>query len=74
MNSMTDEDAEYWDGYYTNNTIFPDLTKPGFFARNYGMMIKLDPETIRLLTGHAEAVHKSSAQVTGELVREKTAV
>jgi hypothetical protein len=29
---MTDREAEYWDDYYTQNTIMPDLSKPGYFA------------------------------------------
>ena len=37
---MTDEEAEYWDVYYTQNTIMPDSSKPGFFARKYGMSVK----------------------------------
>jgi len=73
MKGMTEEEAEYWDEYYTKNTIMPNLSKPGFFARNYGMMVKLDPETIRFLADEAEATHKSFTQIIGDLVREKIA-
>jgi hypothetical protein len=71
---MTDEEAEYWDDYYTKNTIMPDLNKPGFFARKYGMMVRLDPETIQFLAAQAEETHKSFAQIINELVKEKIAV
>jgi predicted HicB family RNase H-like nuclease len=74
MKEMTDEEAEYWDEYFTKNTIMPDLSKPGFFARKYGMTVRLDPETTQFLAAQAEATHKSFAQIINELVREKIAV
>ena len=71
---MTDEEAEYWDEYYTTNTIMPDSNKPGFFARKYGMTVRLDPETTKLLISQAEATHKTFSEIIGELVKEKIAV
>ena len=73
MKEMTDEEAEYWDEYFTKNTIMPDLSKPGFFARKYGMMVRLDPETTRALAAQAEAIHQTPAQIIASLVREKFA-
>jgi len=74
MNEMTDEEAEYWDEYFTNNTVMPDMSKPGFFARKYGMTVKLDPETIKYLADQAEATHKTFTEIISELVKEKIAV
>jgi hypothetical protein len=71
--SMTDREAEYWDDYYTKNTIMPDLSKPGYFARKYGMSIKLDPETSRVIAAHAEAAHKTPAEIIAELVHREMA-
>ena len=71
MNEMTDEEAEYWDEYYTNNTIMPNMSKPGFFARKYGMTVKLDPETTRFIADQAEATQKTPSEIISELVREK---
>ena len=71
---MTEEEAEYWDEYFTKNTIMPDLNKPGFFARKYGMTVKLDPETTKFLAIQAETTNKSFSEIIGELVREKMAV
>jgi hypothetical protein len=68
MADMTDEEAEYWDNYFTENTIMPDLSKPGFFARKYGMTVKLDPETTGKIADWAEAEHNTPAQIVGELV------
>jgi len=71
MNKMTDEEADYWDEYFTKNTIMPDTSKPGFFARKYGMTVKVDPETTRYLAEQAEATHKSFSEIIGELVRKE---
>ena len=71
---MTDKEAEYWDEYFTTNTIMPNLSKPGFFARKYGMMVRLDPETTRFLADRAEVTRKTPSEIISELVREKIAV
>ena len=70
---MTEKEAEYWDEYYTKNTIMPDMSKPGFFARKYGMMVRLDPETTRFLAAQAESTRKTPSQIIGEMVRERIA-
>ena len=70
---MTEEEAEYWDEYYTNNTIMPDMSKPGFFARKYGMTVKLDPETTRFLAAQAESTKKTPSQIIKEMVQERIA-
>ena len=74
MKIMTDEEAEYWDEYFTKNTVMPNFNKPGFFARKYGMTVKLDPETTKYLAAQAETTNKSFSEIIGELVREKMAV
>ncbi|GHV28048.1 hypothetical protein AGMMS4952_10830 [Spirochaetia bacterium] len=71
MADMTDEEAEYWDNYFTENTVMPDLGKPGYFARKYGMTVKLDPETTGKIADWAEAEHRTPAQIIGELVRKE---
>ena len=70
---MTEKEAEYWDEYYTKNTIMPDLSKPGYFSRKYGMAVNLDPETTSTLTEYAERVHKTPTEIIAEMVREKIA-
>jgi hypothetical protein len=71
MKEMTNEEAEYWDEYFTQNTIMPDLNKPGYFSRKYGMSVKLDPETTRTLAAQAEVVRQTPAEIIAGLVREK---
>ena len=70
---MTDEEAEYWDEYYTNNTVMPDMSKPGFFARKYGMTVKLDPETTQFIAAQAESTKKTPSQIIRDIVRERIA-
>jgi hypothetical protein len=71
MSDMTDEEYDALDEYFTKNTIMPVLGKPGFFARKYGMTVKLDPETTCRIADWAEAEHKTPAQIVGELVRKE---
>ena len=73
MKEMTEEEADYWDEYYTNNTIMPNMSKLGFFARKYGMTVKLDPETTRFLADQAEATHKTPAEIISEMVQKELA-
>ncbi|MDR3342172.1 MAG: hypothetical protein LBT14_05175 [Treponema sp.] len=49
MKEMTDQEAEYWDDYYTKNTIMPDPDKPGYFARKGLVLGSLDPDVIEYL-------------------------
>jgi len=70
---MTEKEAEYLDDYFTKNTIMPDLNKPGYFARKYGMAVTLDPETTLSLITYAENVHKTPAVIIAEMVRERIA-
>ena len=58
-------DASLLEIMYNILTIMPDLNKPGFFARKYGMTVKLDPETTRFLTAQAEATHKNIPDIIG---------
>jgi hypothetical protein len=66
---MTDEEANYWDDYFTKN---PPKIDP---ARN---RVKIQPLTVviegsaaQYLTSAAEAEHKTPAQVIGDLVRKE---
>ncbi|WP_461255384.1 hypothetical protein [Treponema sp. R80B11-R83G3] len=70
---MTEKEAEDLDDYFTKNTIMPNLNKPGYFARKYGMAVTLDPETTKTLTNYAENVHKTPAVIIAEMVRERIA-
>jgi hypothetical protein len=74
MKEMTDKEAEYWDKYYSENTVMPDFNKPGYFSRKYGMPITLDPETTQTLSRYAESINKTPAEIIAIMVREKIAL
>jgi hypothetical protein len=73
MNSMTEEEADALDTYFTEHDIMPDINKPGYFARKYGMNVQLDPETTSNVIKWAETEHRTPAQVIGDLVRRELA-
>ncbi|MDR2551838.1 MAG: hypothetical protein LBD31_01535 [Treponema sp.] len=74
MNEMTDEEADYWDEFFTKN---PPTVNPakggGYFTRQRELLDVLDTAAADYIITRAEAAHKSPAQIIGELVREKAA-
>jgi hypothetical protein len=65
MKEMTDEEAEYWDEYYTKNPPKVDPAKARYAVR----MVALDDFTADYLVTKATATHKSPTEIVGELVR-----
>jgi hypothetical protein len=66
---MTEEEAEYWDDYFTKN---PPTVDP---AKN---RVKIQPLTVvvegiaaQYLKSTAESTHQTPAQVVGDLVRKE---
>jgi hypothetical protein len=71
---MTDEEYDALDELLTRTTPRVDLTKPGFFARQKGMLVAVDPVSAAYLRAQAEAAHTTPAQIINEMVRERIAV
>jgi hypothetical protein len=71
---MTEEEADALDDFFTQNTIMPDSSKPGFFARQKGMLVALDSVVAAYLRSQAEATHQTPAQVIGKMVRRELAL
>ncbi|GAB6391397.1 MAG: hypothetical protein MdMp014T_0770 [Treponematales bacterium] len=75
MARMTEEEAWALDEYYTSHT--PKLSgdgKSGFFARRAaqgGALVLVDDLTATWLRVKAEAVHKTAAEIIGDLVRKE---
>jgi hypothetical protein len=72
MAEMTDEEADYWDEYYTKNP--PKVSgdgKSGFFVKNKGNIVILDELSSTYLHARAESTSKTITEIIGELVREK---
>jgi hypothetical protein len=73
MREMTDQEAEYWDDYYTKNTIMPDPDKPGYFARKGLVLGNLDPDVTEYLRTQAATTGQTQAQIASTIIREKFA-
>jgi hypothetical protein len=73
MKEMTDQEAEYWDDYYTKNTIMPDPDKPGYFARKGLVLGSLAPDVTEYLRIQAAATGQTQAQIASTIIREKFA-
>ena len=71
MSDLTDEEYDALDEHYTQNTIMPDITRLGFFACRYGMTVRLDPETTRVVADRAEAEHITPDEVIKAIVRKE---
>ena len=80
MAKMTEEEAAYWDEYYTKNPPKPGPNGTGFFSQRKAALaaqstlsITVDEFTANYLTTKAAADHKTPAEIIGEMVREKIA-
>jgi hypothetical protein len=51
----------------------PDMSKPGYFSAHKAHLVEVDDLSADWLRVKAEATRKSTAQIIGELVREKIA-
>jgi hypothetical protein len=76
MARMTEEEAHYWDEYYTKNPPKPGPNGTGFFTqRKSALSITVDSTTANYLTAKASASHKTPADIIYEMVqKEITAV
>ena len=79
MARMTEEEAHYWDDYYTKNPPKPGPNGTGFFSQRRtkgsqsALSITVDSETANYLTAKAFSDHKTPAQIVSEMVRERIA-
>jgi len=76
MARMTDEEADYWDEYYTKNPPVPGPNGTGFFTqkRKSARTVTIDNFSADWLITKAIASKKSPADIIHELVLEKIAV
>jgi hypothetical protein len=73
MAELIDKDYDALDEYYTKNTIMPDMSKPGYSSAHKAHLVEVDDLSAVRLRVTAEATRKSTAQIIGELAREKIA-
>jgi hypothetical protein len=72
---MTDQEAEYWDEYFTQNPPEPDPdpSKVGVTARSSFRLIALDSFTEKYLFGKALALRKTPADIVHDMIRREMA-
>jgi len=75
MARMTDEEADYWDEYYTKNPPVPGPNGTGFFTRQRkaARSVTIDDLSADWLMTKAIATQKTPAEIIGEMVRERIA-
>ena len=73
MKTMTDEEADALDEYYTKNPPIVDPGKNGGFAKKSFKLIAVDNITADYLITKALSDHKTPEQIINEMVREKLA-
>jgi hypothetical protein len=76
---MTDEEAEYWDDYFTRNTIMPDPDKnrirtgEGPVARMALSLRDLDSDAAEYVRAQALAARQTYAQAASAIIRRELA-
>jgi hypothetical protein len=71
---MTDEEADYWDEYYTKNPPVPGPNGTGFFTRRpAALSITVDKLSADRLLTKAIAAHKTPADIISGLVQREIA-
>ena len=80
MARMTEEEANYWDDYYTKNPPRPGPNGTGFFsqrkaalAAQSALLISVDSITADYLKTKAIADHKTPAEIISEMVQREIA-
>jgi len=73
MKTLTDEEADALDEYYTKNPPRVDPSKNGGFAKKSFKLIAIDDLSADYLITKALSDHKTPDQIINEMVREKIA-
>ena len=74
MARMTEEEANYWDEYYTKNPPKIDPSKKGgYFTRQRELLDVLDSAAADYIVNRAIQTQKLPAQLICDMVREKIA-
>jgi len=74
MKTITDEEADALDEYYTKNPPKVDVRKNGGFAKKSFRMIALDDLSADYLFTKALSEHKTPTDIIGEMARERIAI
>jgi hypothetical protein len=70
---MTDEEADYWDEYYTTHPLKLGPNGTGFLSQRERRLMGLDELSENYLLTMAMSTGQAPAQIIGGLIREKIA-
>jgi hypothetical protein len=75
MPRMTDEEADYWDEYYTKNPPVPGPNGTGYFSkrRAAARTITIDDFSADYLMVKAMDAHKTPAEIISDMVQKEIA-
>ena len=73
MGRMTEAEADALDELWTKTTPAIDTSKPGYFSEHMAHLVEVDSLTAAWLRAKTDTSHQSTAEIIGELVREKIA-
>jgi len=75
MARMSDEEAAYWDEYYTKNPPIPGPNGTGFFSqrRKAARCVTIDNFSADWLLTKAIAAHKTPADIISDMVQREIA-
>ena len=72
MARMTEEEADYWDEYYTKNPPKVDPAKKGgYFTRQRELLSILDKVSADYILNRSISTNKMPVQIISEMVRER---
>jgi hypothetical protein len=71
METMTDEEADFWDEFFTRNTIMPDPTRPGVLALTGRILGDLNSDVAEYVHTQASATGKTQGQVVSAIIRKE---
>lgn len=73
MPRMTEEEAKYWDDYYTKNPPVPGPNGTGFFTqkRKSAHSLTIDSVSAQWLLSKAIATQKTPADIISEMVQKE---
>ena len=74
MAQMTDEEADYWDEFFTKNPPKVDPSKKGgYFTQQRELLNVLNQVSADYILSRSMSTHKMPAQIIDEMVHERIA-
>jgi hypothetical protein len=70
---MTNEEADFWDEFFTRNTVMPDPARPGVLAMTGRILGELDSDVAEYVRAQSAATGKTQGQVASAIIRKELA-